>query len=126
METLRLQIHANCRLRRVYFADKLYPGEWLPCARSNIPPSHSPHGQETCPQPPPAQSRSCPPTSSSSSLSNGRRRSPREPATPWQIPRRWAVALRWTRHGTQTNHQCLKNREPALARLVTLLTDRLT
>ncbi|KAL6771645.1 FAP20 [Auxenochlorella protothecoides x Auxenochlorella symbiontica] len=30
VETLRLQIHANCRLRRVYFADKLYPESELP------------------------------------------------------------------------------------------------
>ncbi|VDD85562.1 unnamed protein product [Enterobius vermicularis] len=30
VETLRVQIHANCRLRRVYFADRLYTEEELP------------------------------------------------------------------------------------------------
>uniref|UniRef100_A0A1I7XE84 DUF667 domain-containing protein n=1 Tax=Heterorhabditis bacteriophora TaxID=37862 RepID=A0A1I7XE84_HETBA len=30
VETLRIQIHANCRLRRVYFADRLYSEEELP------------------------------------------------------------------------------------------------
>uniref|UniRef100_A0A0N5ANL6 DUF667 domain-containing protein n=1 Tax=Syphacia muris TaxID=451379 RepID=A0A0N5ANL6_9BILA len=30
VETLRVQIHANCRLRRVYFADHLYIEEELP------------------------------------------------------------------------------------------------
>uniref|UniRef100_A0A183BMR6 DUF667 domain-containing protein n=1 Tax=Globodera pallida TaxID=36090 RepID=A0A183BMR6_GLOPA len=30
VETLRIQIHANCRLRRVYFADRLYTEEELP------------------------------------------------------------------------------------------------
>ncbi|KAI9015988.1 transcription factor IIB [Hyaloraphidium curvatum] len=30
VETLRVQIHANCRLRRVYFADRLYSEEELP------------------------------------------------------------------------------------------------
>ncbi|CAI4224219.1 unnamed protein product [Auanema sp. JU1783] len=29
-ETLRVQIHANCRLRRVYFADRLYNEDELP------------------------------------------------------------------------------------------------
>ncbi|KAF3599625.1 hypothetical protein F2Q69_00038656 [Brassica cretica] len=29
-ETLRVQVHANCRLRRIYFADRLYSGEELP------------------------------------------------------------------------------------------------
>lgn len=29
METARIQIHANCRLRRVYFADRIYSGESL-------------------------------------------------------------------------------------------------
>lgn len=29
-ETLRVQIHANCRLRRIYFADRLYSEEELP------------------------------------------------------------------------------------------------
>ncbi|KAB7498834.1 Cilia- and flagella-associated protein 20 [Armadillidium nasatum] len=30
VETLRVQIHANCRIRRVYFADRLYSEEELP------------------------------------------------------------------------------------------------
>ena len=30
VETLRVQIHANCRIRRIYFAEKLYPEEELP------------------------------------------------------------------------------------------------
>jgi hypothetical protein len=30
VETLRVQIHANCRLRRIYFADKLYSEHDLP------------------------------------------------------------------------------------------------
>jgi Protein of unknown function (DUF667) len=29
-ETLRVQVHANCRLRRVYFSDRLYSEEELP------------------------------------------------------------------------------------------------
>jgi hypothetical protein len=30
IETLRVQIHANCRIRRIYFSDKLYSEEELP------------------------------------------------------------------------------------------------
>jgi hypothetical protein len=30
VETLRVQIHANCRLRRIYFSDRLYCEEELP------------------------------------------------------------------------------------------------
>jgi len=30
METLRVQIHANCRVRRVYFSDRLYAEDELP------------------------------------------------------------------------------------------------
>uniref|UniRef100_A0A1I8BAI0 DUF667 domain-containing protein n=1 Tax=Meloidogyne hapla TaxID=6305 RepID=A0A1I8BAI0_MELHA len=30
VETLRVQIHANCRLRRVYFADRIYTEDELP------------------------------------------------------------------------------------------------
>jgi hypothetical protein len=30
VETLRVQIHANCRVRRVYFSDRLYSEEELP------------------------------------------------------------------------------------------------
>uniref|UniRef100_M4FC92 CFA20 domain-containing protein n=1 Tax=Brassica campestris TaxID=3711 RepID=M4FC92_BRACM len=29
-ETLRVQVHANCRLRRIYFAHRLYSDEELP------------------------------------------------------------------------------------------------
>lgn len=30
VETQRVQIHANCRLRRVYFSDRLYSEEEMP------------------------------------------------------------------------------------------------
>ncbi|CAD6191476.1 unnamed protein product [Caenorhabditis auriculariae] len=30
VETLRVQVHANCRLRRIYFADRLYTEDELP------------------------------------------------------------------------------------------------
>ncbi|XP_033208982.1 cilia- and flagella-associated protein 20-like [Belonocnema kinseyi] len=30
VETVRMQIHANCRIRRIYFADRLYPEDELP------------------------------------------------------------------------------------------------
>jgi hypothetical protein len=30
VETLRVQIHANCRIRRIYFSDRLYTEEELP------------------------------------------------------------------------------------------------
>ncbi len=30
VETLRVQLHANCRVRRIYFADRLYSEEELP------------------------------------------------------------------------------------------------
>lgn len=30
METLRIQIHANCRIRRIYFCDRLYNEDELP------------------------------------------------------------------------------------------------
>ncbi len=30
VETLRVQIHANCRIRRIYFSDRLYAEEELP------------------------------------------------------------------------------------------------
>eukprot|EP00924_Labyrinthula_sp_SR-Ha-C_P015270 snap_masked-scaffold_9-processed-gene-13.80-mRNA-1 protein AED:0.06 eAED:0.06 QI:0/0/0/1/1/1/3/0/201 len=30
IETLRIQIHANCRIRRIYFSDRLYSEEELP------------------------------------------------------------------------------------------------
>jgi hypothetical protein len=30
VETLRIQVHANCRIRRVYFSDKLYGNDELP------------------------------------------------------------------------------------------------
>ena len=29
IETLRVQIHANCRIRRIYFSDRLYSEEEL-------------------------------------------------------------------------------------------------
>lgn len=30
IETQRVQIHANCRIRRIYFADRLYTEDELP------------------------------------------------------------------------------------------------
>lgn len=30
VETLRVQVHANCRIRRVYFSDRLYSEDELP------------------------------------------------------------------------------------------------
>jgi hypothetical protein len=30
IETLRVQIHANCRVRRIYFSDRLYAEQELP------------------------------------------------------------------------------------------------
>lgn len=30
VETLRVQLHANCRVRRVYFSDRLYSEDELP------------------------------------------------------------------------------------------------
>merc|ERR1719265_1860083 len=30
IETLRVQIHANCRIRRIYFSDRGYTYDWLP------------------------------------------------------------------------------------------------
>ena len=30
IETLRVTIHANCRIRRIYFSDRLYSEEELP------------------------------------------------------------------------------------------------
>lgn len=32
METVRVQVHANCRLRRIYFSDQLYRDDQLPNA----------------------------------------------------------------------------------------------
>lgn len=32
VETLRVQVHANCRLRRIYFSDRLYSEEELPAS----------------------------------------------------------------------------------------------
>ena len=30
VETLRVQVHANCRIRRIYFSDQLYQEKDLP------------------------------------------------------------------------------------------------
>uniref|UniRef100_A0A1B6CGA1 CFA20 domain-containing protein n=2 Tax=Clastoptera arizonana TaxID=38151 RepID=A0A1B6CGA1_9HEMI len=32
LETVKIQIHANCRVRRIYFADRLYSDNELPSA----------------------------------------------------------------------------------------------
>merc|ERR1719443_1478602 len=34
IETLRIQLHANCRIRRIYFSDRLYSEEELPQSSS--------------------------------------------------------------------------------------------
>ena len=41
VETLRVQIHANVRIRRVYFADRLYSEEELPTEFKLYLPVHS-------------------------------------------------------------------------------------
>ena len=42
IETLRVQIHANCRIRRVYFSDRLYSEEELPAEfKLYLPPAQS-------------------------------------------------------------------------------------
>ncbi len=45
VETLRVQIHANCRVRRIYFSDRLYTEDELPteCA-FRAAPRTAPHG----------------------------------------------------------------------------------
>ncbi|KAL1123311.1 hypothetical protein AAG570_002397 [Ranatra chinensis] len=65
VETIRIQIHANCRLRRIYFSDRLYtdaelPQEYklfLPSTApppSQPPPDHLPTKPETQTTPQPA------------------------------------------------------------------------
>jgi hypothetical protein len=54
IETLRVQIHANCRIRRIYFSDRLYqeselPPEfklYLPVPQGKNQPKSSPHGNK--------------------------------------------------------------------------------
>merc|ERR1719231_1113817 len=41
IETLRVQIHANCRIRRIYFSDRLYSEEELPPSSSSSCPCRS-------------------------------------------------------------------------------------
>jgi len=40
LETLRVQVHANCRLRRLYFSDRLYTEEELPADFKLFMPQH--------------------------------------------------------------------------------------
>ncbi|KAL3097369.1 hypothetical protein niasHS_003817 [Heterodera schachtii] len=48
VETLRIQIHANCRLRRVYFADRLYTEDELPVEfKLYLPVRHGQSGRRT-------------------------------------------------------------------------------
>ncbi|KAF8072674.1 CFAP20 [Scenedesmus sp. PABB004] len=42
IETLRVQVHANCRIRRIYFADRLYSEEELPPEYKLFLPIHKP------------------------------------------------------------------------------------
>ena len=44
VETLRVQIHANCRIRRIYFSDRLYSEEELPPEFKLFIPSSAPPG----------------------------------------------------------------------------------
>ncbi|XP_063977728.1 cilia- and flagella-associated protein 20-like [Diachasmimorpha longicaudata] len=46
VETTRMQIHANCRLRRVYFSDRLYTEDELPEEYTLQFPSNKPEGAE--------------------------------------------------------------------------------
>lgn len=46
VETLHLQIHANCRLRRVFFSDKLYMDEELPADFKLLAPVRLKQGQK--------------------------------------------------------------------------------
>ncbi|CAN8269422.1 unnamed protein product [Cochlearia groenlandica] len=47
-ETLRVQVHANCRLRRIYFADRLYSEEELPPEfKLYLPVQGLPHNQRS-------------------------------------------------------------------------------
>ncbi|GFS37218.1 cilia- and flagella-associated protein 20 [Trichonephila inaurata madagascariensis] len=41
VETLRVQIHANCRVRRVYFSDRLYSEDELPAEFKLYIPAHT-------------------------------------------------------------------------------------
>jgi len=46
VETLRVQIHANCRIRRVYFSDRLYSEEELPAEfKLYLPVQQKTHGR---------------------------------------------------------------------------------
>lgn len=44
VETLRVQIHANCRIRRVYFCDRLYAEDELPAEFKLFLPIQKPSG----------------------------------------------------------------------------------
>eukprot|EP00573_Skeletonema_grethae_P008780 CAMPEP_0201707844 /NCGR_PEP_ID=MMETSP0578-20130828/53423_1 /ASSEMBLY_ACC=CAM_ASM_000663 /TAXON_ID=267565 /ORGANISM="Skeletonema grethea, Strain CCMP 1804" /LENGTH=248 /DNA_ID=CAMNT_0048196573 /DNA_START=114 /DNA_END=856 /DNA_ORIENTATION=- len=47
VETLRVQIHANCRIRRIYFSDRLYTEEELPAEFKLFLPSAAPAATNT-------------------------------------------------------------------------------
>jgi hypothetical protein len=50
VETLRVQIHANCRIRRIYFSDRLYSEEELPPEfKLFIPTREDPHRMAEAP-----------------------------------------------------------------------------
>lgn len=40
VETLRVQIHGNCRIRRIYFSDKIYAEDELPLEFKLFKPIH--------------------------------------------------------------------------------------
>lgn len=47
VETLRVTIHANCRIRRIYFADRLYDEEELPAEFKLFQPVGKPQASTT-------------------------------------------------------------------------------
>ncbi|XP_037951043.1 cilia- and flagella-associated protein 20-like [Teleopsis dalmanni] len=48
VETLRVQIHANCRIRRIYFSDRLYSEDELPPEFKLFLPIQKPPAKTTC------------------------------------------------------------------------------
>ena len=58
IETLRVQIHANCRIRRIYFSDRLYSEEELPPEfKLFLPIQRKGGADDKAPQEPPQQAQ---------------------------------------------------------------------
>ncbi|XP_040016611.1 cilia- and flagella-associated protein 20-like isoform X3 [Gasterosteus aculeatus] len=49
IQTLRMQIHANCRIRRVYFSDRMYSDDELPAEFKLYRPAQNPKEKKTFP-----------------------------------------------------------------------------